>query len=54
MLRFEVVGLHKGGLAHIEGAIKVGILIPLALRIVNLVVRGWVGKVELTEVEHGA
>ena len=54
MLRFEVGGLHKERLAHIEGAVKVVILIPLVLHIVDIVVCDRVGKVELTEVEHEA
>lgn len=49
MLRFKVARLHKEGFVHIEGTIKFVILVPLVLHVVDLVVHGRVGKVELTD-----
>ena len=54
VLRFEVSGLHKERFAHVEGTVQVVILIPLVLRIVDFVVRGRVGKVELPRWKHEA
>jgi hypothetical protein len=47
VLRFKVIGLRKERLLHVEGTVKLVVLVPFVLRVVYLVVHCRLGKMKL-------